>query len=206
MQKSYTLFKTLRIGVLGGSFNPPHAGHREISLAGLRRLGLDYVLWLVTPGNPLKREGDYAPLEARMAAARECAAHPRIIVSDFEARHGLRYTTETLKALKTLHPHTRFVWMMGADNLATFHKWRDWQDITASVPIAVFNRPGAIFNALSAPAARRLERYRLPVTAARALPDSVPPAWIFFPETLNPASATGLRQANPHWYREAGKE
>ena len=189
------LLDGLSVGLLGGSFNPAHDGHRQISLEALHRLGLDYVVWLVTPGNPQKKAADYAPLDTRLATARACASHPRIVVDDFEVRAGTRYTAQTLAALTARYRDMRPVWLMGADNLASFHTWRDWRRSAASVPIAVFNRPGYALAPLSAPAARALARERVPASEARTLPLRPAPAWTFFPATNNPQSSTALREA-----------
>jgi nicotinate-nucleotide adenylyltransferase len=130
----------MRIGLLGGSFTPPHEAHRAISLTALKRLGLDRVWWLVSPGNPLKDPSMLPDLEARVEAARRIARHPRIDVSGFTG--GSAYTIDLLAALKRRFPGVQFVWLMGADNLAEFHHWREWEEIFALVPIAVFDRPG----------------------------------------------------------------
>ena len=184
---------TRRIGLLGGSFNPPHDGHREISLVALDKLGLDAVWWLVTLGNPLKDESDYAPYDERMAAAQRCANHSHIVISDFENRYNLQYTVDTIERLQELNPGVRFVWLMGADSLASFHKWRDWRRIAALAPIAIFNRPGSSDAALYAEAAIALADKRLDPGAAKRLADTTPPAWIFFADTNNPTSSTEIR-------------
>ncbi len=199
MQETRALFDDLRIGLLGGSFNPPHEGHRQISLIGLKKMNLDYVWWLVTPGNPQKKLADYADFSSRMAAAKACADHPRIIISDFEQRHGLTYTAHTIQTLKTKFPKTRFVWMMGADNLAGFHTWRDWRLIADNLPIAVFNRPGHRVACLQSPAAQTLEHYRLPVTSINRLPDLKAPAWIYYSNVMNTQSSTSIRRQNRDW-------
>src|SRR3954465_7202300 len=132
-----------RIGLLGGSFNPAHRGHRHISLHVMRALGLDEVWWLVSPGNPLKEEAlDMAPFEARLGSARRLAWRGRIRVSDFEQREGTRYTIDTVRLLKRRYPCHRFIWLLGSDTLPNFHKWRDWRGLAAEVPIAVIRRPG----------------------------------------------------------------
>lgn len=131
----------MTVGLLGGSFDPPHQGHVQISLAALKRFDLDQLWWLVTPGNPLK-ENPPASMARRMGAARAMMDHPRVRISDIEARLGTRYTAETLRALRKAYPHVRFVWLMGADNLAHFHRWKDWQDILNTVPVGVLARPG----------------------------------------------------------------
>lgn len=181
------------VGLLGGSFNPAHAGHREISLLALERLKLDAVWWLVTPGNPLKDALDYAPYEDRLREARRVADHPRIVVSNFEERRGLQYTIDTVSALEALWPQMRFVWLMGADSLATFHKWKDWRRIFSLLPIAVFARPGWNEAALRSEAAAEFTHFRLE-GGAQALPGAEPPAWMFIDDTANPISSTQIRR------------
>jgi len=183
-----------RIGILGGSFNPAHRGHLDISLKALRQLGLDQVWWLVSPQNPLKSADGMAPFAERLAAARRMARNPRIRVTDLEQGLGSRYTAESLKLLRRRFPETRFVWLMGADNLAQIAQWRDWQQIFHLVPIAVFARPSYCFKALAAKAARRFARYRLKEGAGRRLATSEPPAWLFVHGRLNPISATEIRR------------
>lgn len=182
-----------RIGLLGGSFNPAHEGHREISLCALDRLQLDAVWWLVTPGNPLKVAGAYAPYEQRLSQARQIARHEDIIISDFEARHNLQYTVDTLERLKLLNPAVDFVWLMGADSLATFHRWKDWRRIAGLAPIAVFNRPTYSEAALSGYAASELSDFRLDDANISALPGADPPAWAFIADTVNFMSSTSIR-------------
>lgn len=184
----------LRVGLLGGSFDPPHAGHALITRRALTELGLDRVWWLVTPGNPLKAEGP-APAARRMAAARAAMPDPRVEITDIEARLGLRYTIDTLRALKRAYPGVRFVWLMGADNLAGFHRWRNWRGIAREMPIAAFSRPGAQLAAGLSPAARTLARARVPVQDARALADRRAPAWLLSPGPMVPVSSTGIRAA-----------
>lgn len=182
-----------RIGLLGGSFNPAHEGHREISLAALKALGLDAVWWLVSPGNPLKSVDDYAPYELRLAKARAVADHPLIVVSDFERRKDLQYTVDTLEALTAVWPDIEFVWLMGADSLETFDRWKDWRRIFALAPIAVFSRPGYETAAEDSVAAKEFALFRLEGDAARSLAEAEPPAWAYFSETANPQSSTLLR-------------
>jgi nicotinate-nucleotide adenylyltransferase len=182
-----------KIGLLGGSFNPPHEGHREISLAALDWLKLDAVWWLVSPASPLKDADAYAPYEIRLAKARALARHPQIVVSDFERRRDLQYTVDTLAALKDTAPDTRFVWLMGADSLATVHLWKDWRRIFLLAPVAVFNRPGFADAALASPAAKDLAAFRIDAAKGPALLDAEPPAWAFFEGTANPMSSTVLR-------------
>jgi nicotinate-nucleotide adenylyltransferase len=182
-----------RIGLLGGSFNPAHDGHREISLEALKLLDLDAVWWLVTPGNPLKIPGDYAPYEERLALARRIADHPRIVVSNFEDRKGLQYTVDTIEALHDLWPQIHFVWLMGADSLAGFDRWKNWKRIASLVPIAVFNRPGSEAAVTESAAARALALFRTPAGRAAEIVGAEPPAWTYIETTRNPASATAIR-------------
>ncbi|WP_336488175.1 nicotinate-nucleotide adenylyltransferase [Methylobacterium nigriterrae] len=184
-----------RIGLYGGSFNPAHLGHRHVSLTALRRLGLDRIWWLVTPGNPLKDRGLLAPLAARAALAREVAADPRIAVTAFEAEIGARFTRETLRYLRARRPGVRFVWIMGADSLASFHRWRGFREIAGLMPIAIVDRPGFTLPAPGAPAARALARYRVPERDALQLATMTPPAWIFLHGPRSPMSSTALRTA-----------
>jgi nicotinate-nucleotide adenylyltransferase len=185
-----------RIGLLGGSFNPAHAGHRQISLLALRRLELDAVWWLVTPGNPLKSKSELPPLDRRMADAAEVALHPRIVVSGVEARFGTRYTADLVRKLRVSAPGTRFVWIMGSDNLCQFHRWDRWQAIAATVPIAVVNRPGSLAAAIAAPSAQALARYRIDERHAALLPLLEPPAWTFLTGPRTDLSSTALRAAS----------
>jgi nicotinate-nucleotide adenylyltransferase len=184
---------------LGGSFDPPHAGHVQVSLEAMRALGLDWVWWLVSPGNPLKREGP-APLERRIAAARALVRHPRIKVTDLEARLGTRYTAETLERLVPRHPELRFVWLMGSDNLGQFHRWRDWRRIMATVPVCVLARPGAKLSSRFAPAARAFRGAQANEAEARALAWREPPAWVVLNMPLNPLSSSAIR-ATGRWQR-----
>ena len=183
----------MAIGLFGGSFNPPHEGHRRAALTALRRLGLDCVWWLVTPGNPLKDNDALPPLERRMGAARRVAAHPRIVVTGVEAAIGARYTYDTIRWLKRRCPGVAFVWIMGADNLASFDRWQHWRDIADLVPIAVVSRPGSQAKGPLGKAARILAPARLPEHAARLLPRCRPPAWVFLHAPLDATSSTGLR-------------
>lgn len=182
-----------RIGLFGGSFNPPHSGHRLVASTALKRLRLDQIWWIVTPGNPLKSHTDLAPLELRLHTASRLADHPRMKVTAFEAALGTTYTAKTLTALRAKRPSARFVWIMGADNLANFHQWQDWQGILGSVPIAVVDRPGASLSVLSSPMAKAYENYRLPEEDAALLTDMQPPVWTFLHAPLDPASSTDLR-------------
>jgi nicotinate-nucleotide adenylyltransferase len=189
----------MRIGLLGGSFNPPHLAHRAISLFAIKRLKLDRVWWLVTPGNPLKDAGALRDLEARAQAARQMADDPRIDVSCLESVIGTRYTVDTITYLRRRVSGLRFVWIMGADNLAQFHRWQNWRRIAAEVPIAVIDRPPQSFRALAAPAAQALARYRIPESQAGRLVDQRPPAWVFLTGTKLSLSSTGLRNPDGSW-------
>lgn len=185
----------LTIGLFGGSFNPAHDGHRDLSLAALRHLGLDRVWWLVSPQNPLKSAAEMAPQAARLASAEAAARHPRVLVTDIETRLGTVYTAQTIRALRRRFPRARFVWLMGADNLATIHRWRDWRRIFGDVAVAVFDRPTYSLAALGGPAAHRFAAVRRGGPARRHLKYDRPPAWAFVTMKLNPASATALRAA-----------
>jgi nicotinate-nucleotide adenylyltransferase len=183
-----------RVGLLGGSFNPAHGGHLHISREALKRLKLDEVWWLVSPQNPLKPSAGMGPLEDRLAAARAVVTrHPRIKVTDIEARLGTIYTADTLAALKRRFPKIRFVWLMGADNLSQISRWERWENIFELVPIAVFARPSYSLRSLSGPAARRYARRRVPLAKARKLVETDPPAWVFLPVRLDARSATDIR-------------
>ena len=184
---------TRRIGILGGSFNPAHHGHREISLGALALLELDEVWWMVAPQNPLKPVAGMAPLAERVAAARKVARHPRIRVTDIEATLGTRYTADTLKKLVETRRDCRFIWLMGADNLAQIAEWKRWQQIFHLLPIAVFDRPTYTYRAMAAQAARRFQAFRRPEQAAGRLAITPPPAWTFMHHRLNPISATEIR-------------
>jgi nicotinate-nucleotide adenylyltransferase len=189
----------MRIGLLGGSFNPPHLAHRAISLFAIKRLKLDRVWWLVTPGNPLKDNGSLHDLDERIEAARAIAQDPRIDVSCLESVIGTRYTVDTINYLRRRASHLRFVWIMGADNLAQFHRWQKWQRIASEVPIAVIDRPPQSFRALTAPAAQALARYRLPENEAAKLADARAPAWVFLTGLKINLSSTGLRNPDGSW-------
>lgn len=183
------------IGLLGGSFNPAHAGHVHLSREALRRLGLNEVWWLVAPRNPLKAESELADYPVRLEkAARVAAACPRIRVSDVEARLGTRYTVDTLDRLKKRYPRARFVWLMGADNLAELHRWKQWPQVLASVPVAVFDRAPYPHAALRAMAAQRFSRFRVPEKAARVLIHKPSPAWTYIHMPRCNISATRLRE------------
>ena len=185
----------MRVGLFGGSFNPAHDGHAHVAETALSRLDLDRVVWLVSPQNPLKARHETAPLADRMASARIMAKGPAMIVSDVETRIGTAWTVDTVRALKARHPGVRFVWLMGSDNLASFHKWRGWTDIMRMMPVAVVARPGSLLESRAAPAARRFAGHRVSSDEARMLPMMAAPAWTYLTAPLNLSSSTALRAA-----------
>ena len=184
----------MRIGLLGGSFNPPHEGHMLATRLVLTRLGLDRVWWLVTPGNPLKSPDELAELQARLAAARSLVSDPRVAVTDIEAQIGARFTHDTLAWLSAHARGAKFVWIMGADNLRQFDQWRNWREIADLVPIVVVDRPGSTLKALSSRAAVALSSWRTPEREARRLADMHPPAFLFLHGRRSALSSTLLRQ------------
>jgi nicotinate-nucleotide adenylyltransferase len=193
-----------RIGLLGGSFNPAHEGHRRITLAAMRALGLDEVWWLVSPGNPLKAEArDMAPYAARLAAAKRMATRARIQASDFEDRAGTRFSIDTVRRLKRCYPRHRFLWLLGSDNLPNFHLWRDWRGLAREVPIAVIRRPGYDSAAHAARAMGWLGRFVHPSSQAKQWTEWSAPAIIFLRLPPDPTSATAIRAQDPHWYRRS---
>lgn len=192
--RSGPAFSGLRIGLLGGSFNPAHEGHRAISLFALKRLGLDQIWWLVSPQNPLKPECGMASLIERLKTARAVARSPRIIVTDLESRLGTRYAIDTLRALLRRFPRTHFVWLMGADNLDQISVWRKWPDIFHKVPVAVFRRPAYAAGRGSSKAAQRFDYAWLPASKGKNLAECKPPAWLVLDNRLNSLSATSIRQ------------
>jgi len=183
----------MRIGLFGGTFNPPHAGHMLVAEIALRRLALDRLWLLATPGNPLKNAHGLPPLAQRMAAARKLARDPRIVVTGLEADIGTRFTYDTVAWLTRRAPSVRFVWVMGADNLSQFARWQRWADIAALAPIAVIDRPGSSLAALNAKAAQRFARHRMPETDAAALALARPPAYAFLHDRRIDLSSTELR-------------
>jgi nicotinate-nucleotide adenylyltransferase len=182
----------LRIGLLGGSFNPAHEGHLHVSEVALKRLGLDYVWWLVAPQNPLKSPRGMADFRDRLTGARKLArGHPRLRVSDIEARTRTCYTIDTIARLKARFPQLKFVWLMGSDNLVTFHRWRNWQELARRIPIAVVMRPGTTLAPLKAMAAQRFAAAR--PRSESGLADADPPAFVILDSRRNAASATDIR-------------
>ena len=190
-----------RIGLLGGSFNPAHTGHRRISLAAMEALGLDEVWWLVSPGNPLKEGAkDMAGFSDRFASAKAMARRSRIWVSDFERRAGTRYTVDTVRALQERYPRNRFIWLMGGDTVAQFHQWRRWRKLAESLPIAVIRRPGYDRQAHAARAMGWLRRFVRPSSQAKNWTDWSAPAILSLRLPPDPTSATALRAHNPNWH------
>lgn len=192
-------------GLLGGSFNPAHRGHRQISIEAARELGLEEVWWLVSPGNPLKEAGGMASLPIRFASARKAARGLPIRVTAVERELGTRYTVDTLKALRRRFPDREFIWLMGADNLAQFHLWRDWRKIAALVPIAVVSRPGYDGAAHSARAMGWLRRFVRPAGTAKQWTKWRTPALVLLRLPPDPTSATGIRAADPDWHQKTAQ-
>jgi nicotinate-nucleotide adenylyltransferase len=191
LRPGFSLARGQTVGLFGGSFDPAHDGHAHVAQTALRRLGLDKVIWLVSPQNPLKpRSGD---LKGRMASAKRFARGPSMIVSDVESRIGSSYTIDTLRALKARFPGVHFVWIMGADNLSALHRWRGWTQIVHETPIAVIARPGSALKSRLAPAATRFSPYRLPSRQARLLALTAAPAWLYMREPLNFSSSSAIR-------------
>jgi nicotinate-nucleotide adenylyltransferase len=185
------------VGLFGGSFDPAHEGHVHVTRQALRALKLDQLWWLVSPGNPLKRNAP-AALEARVDHARGLVCDPRVTISDLESRFGTAKTCDTIAALQAQYPRLNFVWIMGADNLASFHHWENWRSIAARVPMAVIARPGAQQAALASVAARSLRRHRLPQSDAASLAAQPAPAWCFVTIPMRAISSSELR-AKGHW-------
>jgi nicotinate-nucleotide adenylyltransferase len=184
-----------RIGLFGGTFDPPHAAHLSACLLAMKRLDLDRVWWLVTPGNPLKNTNGLAPLDERIAAARALARHPRIDVTGIEAEIGVRYSYDTVRHLVSHCPGVHFVWIMGADNLRTFHRWQNWRGIADLVPIAVVDRPGPSLRAASSVTAHALGDRRIPEDDAASLLSRPTPAWVLLHGLKSSLSSTALRAA-----------
>jgi nicotinate-nucleotide adenylyltransferase len=184
----------MRVGLFGGSFNPAHEGHAHVAETARRRLGLDRVIWLVSPQNPLKSRHETADLAHRLAGARAFANGRDMIVTDVETRLGSAYTIDTVRALKARFPGVHFVWVMGADSLAGFHRWRGWTQIMREVPVAIVSRPWIALKSRFAPSARRFARFRIPSAQAKLLPYAHPPCWVFLRAPLNFQSSTMLRE------------
>ena len=195
-------FPSMRIGLLGGSFNPAHEGHLHISLEAIKRLRLHRLWWLITPGNPLKSASRLAPLDERLAQALRVATHPKIEVTAFEAGLASPYACDTIGFLLERYPAVRFVWIIGGDNLAQFHKWRNWAEIFASIPIFVADRPAHRHVALASPAARRFAEAYVPESDAGRLAACPPPAWSYVSLPLCRTSSTAIRRANTEKFPE----
>lgn len=185
------------VGLLGGSFDPAHDGHVHITKAALRRFGLDRLWWLVSPSNPLKSQGP-APIAERLQAARALMQHPKVTVTDIEVRLGTRYTAQTIVALQRRYPGVRFVWLMGADNLAQFHRWQDWRWIMENVPVGVLARPGDRISARMSKAAKVYAQARVPDRAAHILGQADAPAWSFINLPMSEQSSSAIR-ARGEW-------
>ena len=185
----------MRVGLFGGSFNPIHSGHRHVADTVMKRLGLDRVWWIVSPQNPLKSSKNTSAHARRMSQVESFVDAPRMVVSDVERRIGARYTIDTVGALRARHPDVKFVWVMGADNLAGFHLWKGWREIMALVPVAIVARPGQRLAARLGRAAAHFAHRRIPEHQARRLVEMEPPAWVYLTARLHPASSTALRAA-----------
>jgi len=195
LRLGFDLKPGMRVGLFGGSFNPAHEGHAHVAETALKRLRLDRVIWLVSPQNPLKSGHETEALTRRVWGALRFAQGPSMIVSDAETRIGSVYTIDTLRVLKARYPGVCFVWIMGADSLASFHRWRGWTQIMREAPVAVVARPWTSIKSRSSPAARRFAQARIPAAAAASLPCRKPPAWVYLTGPLNFTSSTALRRA-----------
>lgn len=184
----------MTIGLYGGSFNPAHQGHRHVALTGLKRLDLDKIWCLVTPGNPLKDNADLPSLQTRLAQTTQLMNHPSIEITGFEERTGSSYSAQTIRWLSTRYPKNRFIWLMGADNLANFHHWRQWRSIFATLPIAIIDRPGYSLSPLSSMAAQTFQRWRIREEEAQGLTNDQSPSWVFLHGPRSFLSSTHLRQ------------
>lgn len=194
VKMSNELWAGRTVGLLGGSFNPAHQGHLHISLQAIKSLGLDAVWWMVSPKNPLKSARDMAPLGTRLDYARGVAKHPKIHVTDIERQLGTQYTLDTIKALQARFPRTTFIWLMGADNLATFHRWKNWQEIFKALPVCVLDRPPRHEALKAVPAMERFRQYKIPQEQAGRLKGMDAPAWVMVRMPLNNLSATEIRK------------
>ena len=194
LRPGFVLKPGMRVGLFGGSFNPAHEGHAHVAETARRRLRLDRVIWMVSPQNPLKSSRETAALSDRMASARGFARGPAMIVCDVETKIGSQYTIDTLRALKRRFPGVSFVWIMGADSLAGFHRWRGWTQIMKEAPAAVVARPWIALKSRFSPAAKRFAHARRPARQAALLPDGPTPRWVFLHGPLNFQSSTALRE------------
>ncbi|MDN2567737.1 nicotinate-nucleotide adenylyltransferase [Aquibium sp. A9E412] len=185
----------MAVGLFGGSFNPPHAGHALVAEIALRRLALDQLWWMVTPGNPLKSRTELKPLARRIALSQRCIADPRVKITAFEAGHNVRYTADTLALVRARNVGVNFVWIMGADSLKSFHRWERWREIAMTMPIAVIDRPGDTLSYLSARMAKAFDRARVDEEDAPRLARMKPPAWTFIHGPRSSLSSTAIRDA-----------
>ncbi|MDQ6432516.1 nicotinate-nucleotide adenylyltransferase [Mesorhizobium sp. LHD-90] len=185
--------KGMRVGLFGGSFNPPHAGHALVAEIALRRLALDQLWWLVTPGNPLKNKNDLLPLGERIKLSERVAGNPKVKVTAFEASNNFRYTADTLAYIKARNPGVDFVWIMGADNLRDFHRWQRWRQIVLTFPIAVVDRPGSTLAFLSSVVAKTFDYARVDEADAPRLARMKAPAWTFIHGPRSLLSSTAIR-------------
>jgi len=184
------------VGLFGGSFNPPHEGHQLVTEIAIRRLKLDQLWWIVTPGNPLKDTSGLPPLAERIGWSEAINQDPRVKITAFEASHDVRFTADTLAIVKRYNPGVRFVWIMGADNLATFHRWQNWRDIALTYPVAVIDRPGSTLSYLSSKMAKTFDYARIDETDAALLPTLPAPAWTFLHGPRSPVSSTAIRNGD----------
>ncbi|MHC5307675.1 nicotinate-nucleotide adenylyltransferase [Bartonella sp. LJL80] len=181
------------VGLFGGSFNPPHDGHLMVAKTATKRLHLDQLWWMVTPGNPLKDHSNLASLEERMLMSRQLVDDPRIKITGFEQTIQIRQSVATIAHIIARNNGVRFVWVMGGDSLASFHHWHQWRDIAQMIPIAIIDRPSARMSPLSSQMAQTYSRFRIDETDAAALPFMSPPAWVYIHGRLSTASSTVLR-------------
>jgi nicotinate-nucleotide adenylyltransferase len=188
--------KGMAVGLFGGSFNPPHRGHALVAEIAMRRMRLDQLWWIVTPGNPLKASSELAPLSERLELSETIARDPRIKVTAFEARHNIRYTADTLELIKTRNPGVDFVWIMGADNLRDFHHWQRWRQIALTFPIAVIDRPGSTLSFLSSVVAKTFDYARIDEADAPRLARMKAPAWTFIHGPRSSLSSTAIRNGS----------
>lgn len=184
----------ITIGLFGGSFNPPHEGHLLVAEEALKQLSLDYVWWMISPGNPLKRYDNLASVAKRVALSNKLVKNKRIIVTDLESKLNFQYSVDTVAYLEKRYPNVRFVWIMGADSLIYFHKWHNWEKLVNLIPLVVINRPKVTFKALNSPVAQKLSLNRVPASKASTLPFLRPPAWSFLFSKLSFLSSTQLRE------------
>ena len=194
LRTGFVLKPGMRVGLYGGSFNPVHDGHLHVARTAITRLGLDRVIWLVSPQNPLKTTRETAPLKQRLADVAKAVGGSQMIVSDIETRLGSQYTIDTLRLLKARYPGVHFVWIMGADSLKDVHRWRGWTQLMREVPVAIVSRPWASLKARLSPAARRFARYRRPAREAPLLATMKTPAWVYLRGPFNFASSTAMRE------------